>query len=34
VWAEIVIAAAIGTLSFGLLSLLERAVTFWHPSYH
>jgi NitT/TauT family transport system permease protein len=34
VWAEIVIAAAIGTLSFALLSLLERAVTFWHPSYH
>ncbi|HEY1931969.1 MAG TPA: ABC transporter permease [Acetobacteraceae bacterium] len=34
VWAEIVVAAAVGTLSFALLSLLERAVTFWHPSYH
>ena len=34
VWAEIVVAAAIGTLCFALLSLLERAVTFWHPSYH
>ena len=34
VWAEIAIAAAIGTMSFTLLSLLERAVTFWHPSYH
>jgi NitT/TauT family transport system permease protein len=34
VWAEIVLAAVVGTLSFALLSLLERAVTFWHPSYH
>jgi len=34
VWAEIVVAATVGTLSFALLSLLERAVTFWHPSYH
>jgi NitT/TauT family transport system permease protein len=34
VWAEIVLAAVIGTLSFALLSLLERTVTFWHPSYH
>jgi NitT/TauT family transport system permease protein len=34
VWAEIVIAAGIGAMSFALLSLLERLVTFWHPSYH
>ena len=34
VWAEIVVAATVGTLSFALLSLLERAATFWHPSYH
>jgi NitT/TauT family transport system permease protein len=34
VWAEIVLAALAGTISFVLLSVLERAVTFWHPSYH
>jgi NitT/TauT family transport system permease protein len=34
VWAEIVVAALVGTISFALLSLLERVVTFWHPSYH
>jgi NitT/TauT family transport system permease protein len=34
VWAEIVMAALAGTISFVLLSLLERTVTFWHPSYH
>jgi NitT/TauT family transport system permease protein len=33
VWAEIVMAALAGSLSFGLLTLVERAVTFWHPSY-
>ncbi|MFT6657665.1 ABC transporter permease [Maritalea sp.] len=33
VWAEIFIAALAGSLSYGLLALLERAVTFWHPSY-
>ena len=33
VWAEIVMAALAGTISFALLSLLERTVTFWHPSY-
>ena len=32
VWAEIVVAALAGSLSYGLLSLLERQVTFWHPS--
>jgi NitT/TauT family transport system permease protein len=34
VWAEIVMAALAGTISFALLALLERVVTFWHPSYH
>ena len=33
VWAEIFVAALAGSLSYGLLVLLERAVTFWHPSY-
>ena len=32
VWAEIVVAALAGSLSYGLLALLERQVTFWHPS--
>ena len=32
VWAEIVVAALAGSLSYGLLRLLERQVTFWHPS--
>jgi NitT/TauT family transport system permease protein len=31
-WAEFVVAALAGSLSYGLLSLLERQVTFWHPS--
>ena len=32
VWAGIVVAALAGSLSYGLLGLLERQVTFWHPS--
>ncbi len=32
VWAEIAVAALAGSLFYGLLVLLERAVTFWHPS--
>ena len=32
VWAEIAVAAVAGSLFYGLLALLERAVTFWHPS--
>jgi len=32
VWAEIVVAALAGSLSYGLLALLEKQVTFWHPS--
>ena len=33
VWAEIAVAALAGSLFYGLLALLERATTFWHPSY-
>jgi NitT/TauT family transport system permease protein len=33
VWGTIVVAALTGSLFYGLLALLERAVTFWHPSY-
>ena len=33
VWAEIFVAALAGSLSYGLVALVERAVTFWHPSY-
>ncbi|MCA7120016.1 MAG: ABC transporter permease [Acidibrevibacterium sp.] len=33
VWATITVAALAGSLSFGALALLERAVTFWHPSF-
>ncbi|MEM8703646.1 MAG: ABC transporter permease [Pseudomonadota bacterium] len=32
VWAEIAIAALAGSLFYGMIALLERAVTFWHPS--
>jgi NitT/TauT family transport system permease protein len=32
VWAEIVVAALAGSLFYGGVSLLEKAVTFWHPS--
>lgn len=33
VWAEIVLAAIAGSLSYGLIALVERTLTFWHPSY-
>ncbi len=33
VWAEIALAALVGSLFYGGLALLERATTFWHPSY-
>jgi NitT/TauT family transport system permease protein len=32
VWAEIVVAALAGSAFYGVISLIERAVTFWHPS--
>ena len=33
VWAEIAVAALVGSAFYGLLALIERGVTFWHPSY-
>ena len=33
VWAEIAVAAAAGSAFYGVVSLLERAATFWHPSF-
>ena len=33
VWAEIVVAAIVGTFFFWLVSLTEQRVTFWHPSH-
>jgi NitT/TauT family transport system permease protein len=32
VWAEIVVAAIVGSAFYGGIALLERLVTFWHPS--
>ncbi|MEX0319228.1 MAG: ABC transporter permease [Ruegeria sp.] len=32
VWAEIVVAALAGTAFYGLVAVIEKAVTFWHPS--
>jgi len=32
VWAEIVVAALAGSLFYGLIAALEKALTFWHPS--
>ena len=32
VWAEITVAAIAGSAFYGLVVLIERAVTFWHPS--
>ena len=33
VWAEIVVAAIAGSAFYGVVALIERAATFWHPSY-
>ena len=33
VWATIAVAALAGSVFYGALALLERALTFWHPSY-
>ncbi|MEP0324245.1 ABC transporter permease [Bauldia litoralis] len=33
VWAEIAVAALAGSVFYGVLALLERIVTFWHPSF-
>ena len=32
VWAEIAVAALAGSAFYGGVALIERAVTFWHPS--
>ena len=32
VWAEIAVAALAGSTFYGLVALVERTVTFWHPS--
>jgi NitT/TauT family transport system permease protein len=32
VWAEIAVAAVAGSAFYGVMALLERASTFWHPS--
>ncbi len=33
VWAEIAVAALAGSAFYGAVSLIERVVTFWHPSF-
>jgi NitT/TauT family transport system permease protein len=33
VWAVIAIAALAGSMFYGLIAVVERACTFWHPSY-
>ncbi len=33
VWAEIALAAIAGSAFYGLIALIERGATFWHPSY-
>lgn len=33
VWAQIAVAALAGTVFFGFVALIERRVTFWHPSH-
>ncbi|MFO1061115.1 MAG: ABC transporter permease [Dongiaceae bacterium] len=33
VWATIAVAAVAGSIFYGVLALLERLLTFWHPSY-
>ena len=32
VWAEIAVSAVAGSVFYGVVALIERAVTFWHPS--
>jgi NitT/TauT family transport system permease protein len=32
VWAEIVVAALAGSLFYGCVAMIEKTVTFWHPS--
>jgi NitT/TauT family transport system permease protein len=32
VWAAILVGALAGSLFYGIITLIERWVTFWHPS--
>ena len=32
VWAEIAVAALVGSAFYGAVALIERAATFWHPA--
>ena len=32
VWAEIAVAAIVGSASYGVISFIEKKITFWHPS--
>ena len=32
VWAEIVVAALAGSAFYGVVAIIEKGVTFWHPS--
>ena len=32
IWAEIAVAAVAGSAFYGIVVLIEKAVTFWHPS--
>ena len=34
VWAEIAVAALAGSAFYGVIALMERSITFWHPSMH
>jgi NitT/TauT family transport system permease protein len=33
VWAEIAVAALAGSAFYGIVAIVERAATFWHPSF-
>jgi NitT/TauT family transport system permease protein len=33
VWAVIAVAALAGSVFYGIVALIERSATFWHPSY-
>jgi len=33
VWASIALSAVSGSLFYGLLAVVERRATFWHPSF-
>ena len=32
VWAEITVAALVGTITYGIITFIEKRLTFWHPS--